>query len=243
MTRCTNTTAVDKLCCPDVEFLLLKCRSFYLPKEFLTVYICTVYISPDANTKLMLAQFHDSMVYHDSVNHIDTVLHLFHQNVKWATRSNNTIHQVYTNVANAYRAQVFLHLGLSDHLLLLLYPRYAQKIWATRLLVRSVWTWPEDTVPRLQDCFHTTDWAVISGQGTLTCGSLDEFTATVLNYITFFLHGRCYNMEADVFPTQKLWITCERKIEAHFYNSANSQMVWEGIREITGYKDNIIASY
>lgn len=52
---CTNTTVVERLCCPDVEFMLRKCRPFYLPREFSVVYICTVYIPPDANAKLALA--------------------------------------------------------------------------------------------------------------------------------------------------------------------------------------------
>ena len=80
--------------------MLLKCRPFYLPREFTAVYICAVYIPPDANAKLALAQVHDSindsLVAHpDSVfiaagdfNHADlkTVLHKFHRNVKCATR-------------------------------------------------------------------------------------------------------------------------------------------------------------
>ncbi|CAG5968089.1 unnamed protein product [Menidia menidia] len=48
---CTNNTVVDKLCSPDAELLLLKCRPFYLPREFSAVYICAVYIPPDANVK------------------------------------------------------------------------------------------------------------------------------------------------------------------------------------------------
>lgn len=58
---CTNTTAIERLCCPDVELMLLKCRPFYLPREFGVVYICAVYIPPDANAKLALAQLHNSI--------------------------------------------------------------------------------------------------------------------------------------------------------------------------------------
>lgn len=43
---CTNTIVVERCCCPDVEFMLLKCRPFYLPREFSVVYICAVYIPP-----------------------------------------------------------------------------------------------------------------------------------------------------------------------------------------------------
>lgn len=88
---CTNTTVADKHCCPYVEFLMLNCRPNYLPREFTAVYICAVYIPPDATAKLALAHLHDSinkgLVAHpDSVfvvagdfNHanLKTVLHKF----------------------------------------------------------------------------------------------------------------------------------------------------------------------
>lgn len=138
---CTNTTVVEQLCCPDVEFLLLKCRPFYIPCEFSVVYIYAIYIPPDANTKLALTRLYDCihkcLVAHpDSTfiaagdfNHanLKTVLHTFHRNVRCATRGNNILDQVYTNIAHAYRAQAYPHLGLSDHVSLLLYPCYTRR--------------------------------------------------------------------------------------------------------------------
>ena len=196
---CTNVAVVSKLCSPEVELMLLKCRPFYLPREFTAVYICAVYIPPDANAKLALAQVHDSindsLVAHpDSVfiaagdfNHADlkTVLHKFHRNVKCATRGNKTLDQVYTNTADAYKAQVYPHLGLSDHLSLLLHPRYTPKIKSAGSITKSRRTWPEDAIPMLQDCFYHTDWDVFRGQGTDTRESMDEYTSTVLCYINF----------------------------------------------------------
>lgn len=55
---CTNITVTDKLCSPEAELLLLKCRPFYLPRESSCVYICAVYIPPDANAKLASEQQH-----------------------------------------------------------------------------------------------------------------------------------------------------------------------------------------
>ncbi len=51
---CRNATVLDKLCSPEVGLMLLKCRLFYLLKEFTAVHICAVYIPPDANAKLVL---------------------------------------------------------------------------------------------------------------------------------------------------------------------------------------------
>ncbi|KAK0136684.1 hypothetical protein N1851_027131 [Merluccius polli] len=214
---CTNVAVVSKLCSPEVELMLLKCRPFYLPREFTAVYICAVYIPPDANAKLALAQVHDSindsLVAHpDSVfiaagdfNHADlkTVLHKFHRNVKCATRGNKTLDQVYTNTADAYKAQVYPHLGLSDHLSLL----YTPKIKSARSITKSRRTWPEDAIPMLQDCFYHTDWDVFRGQGTDTRESMDEYTSTVLCYINFCVDNVTSWKHFRVYLNRKPWMT------------------------------------
>ncbi len=167
--------------------MLLKCRPFYLPREF------------TANAKVALAQVYDSinnsLVAHpDSVfiaagdfNHADlkTVLYKFHHNVKCATRGNKTLDQVCTNVADAYRAQAYPHLGLLDHLSLLLHPRYTPKIKNTGAITKTVRTWPESIIPMLQDCFHHADWDVFKEQGMVTRESMNEYASTVLCYISF----------------------------------------------------------
>ena len=30
---CTDTAVIERHCCPDLEFIMLKCRPFYLPRE------------------------------------------------------------------------------------------------------------------------------------------------------------------------------------------------------------------
>ncbi|KAF5899876.1 adenylate cyclase type 2-like, partial [Clarias magur] len=34
--------------------------------------------------------------------------------------------------------------------------------------VRTVRSWPEDAIPRLQDCFSSTDWDIFKDHGTIT---------------------------------------------------------------------------
>ncbi len=41
---CNDTAVIERHCCPDLEFLTLKCRQFYLPREFSTVFITAVYV-------------------------------------------------------------------------------------------------------------------------------------------------------------------------------------------------------
>ncbi len=41
----------DGQCFPDVEFLMLRCQPYYLPREFTSVFVVAVYILPDTNSK------------------------------------------------------------------------------------------------------------------------------------------------------------------------------------------------
>lgn len=55
---------------------------------------------------------------------LKTVLPNFHQHVSCPTRGENTLDHVYSNIRHAYKATPFPHLGLSDHLSLILTPAY-----------------------------------------------------------------------------------------------------------------------
>ena len=46
---CTSAVTVDSHCSPDLEYLTVKCRPIYLPREFTVIMITAVYIPPDAN--------------------------------------------------------------------------------------------------------------------------------------------------------------------------------------------------
>lgn len=48
---CTNSTTINKFCTPDLEYLMLRCRPIYLPREHPVVIIMAVYIPPQANVK------------------------------------------------------------------------------------------------------------------------------------------------------------------------------------------------
>lgn len=58
---CTNTVTIDSHCCPNLEYLTVKCRPFYLPHEFTAVLTTVVYIAPVANAKLAIRLLHGSI--------------------------------------------------------------------------------------------------------------------------------------------------------------------------------------
>lgn len=46
---CNNSMIVDKHCSPDLEYVSVRCRPFYLPRELTVVIVTSVYIPPNAN--------------------------------------------------------------------------------------------------------------------------------------------------------------------------------------------------
>lgn len=97
---CTNAVITDTYCSPDLEYLTVKCRPFYLPLEFTVVVITAVYVPPDANIKSALAYLltairkqqqaypEGAFVIAGDFNraNLKTVLPKFYQHVKCPTR-------------------------------------------------------------------------------------------------------------------------------------------------------------
>lgn len=50
-TWCTDSVIVNTHCSVNLEFLIIKCRPFYLPREFTCIIAAAVYALPDANAK------------------------------------------------------------------------------------------------------------------------------------------------------------------------------------------------
>ncbi|KAI3375874.1 hypothetical protein L3Q82_003761 [Scortum barcoo] len=142
---CGDVQIVHKCCTPDVELLLLKCRPFYLPREFSVVFLAAVYINPHANSAAALGILHDiisaqetahpdaAFIIGGDFNHCNlrTVLPKFYQHVSIPTREQSTLDHVYTNIRGAYKAAPRPHFGLSDHISVFLYPAYRQKLKQT----------------------------------------------------------------------------------------------------------------
>ncbi len=135
---CNNAAVLSKHCSSLVEFMVVKCRPFYLPREFTAIVIVAVYIPPCANAKDALRELYSAIseqqtnnpdgffIIAGDFNHanLKIVLPKFYQHVNFATRGNNTLDFVYTTVKNAYKAEPRPHLGYSDHISVMLTPAY-----------------------------------------------------------------------------------------------------------------------
>ncbi|KAK1904684.1 Proteinase R [Dissostichus eleginoides] len=212
---CMDSRVTHTHCSPYLEVMSIMCRPFYLPRELTGVIINTVYIPPDANASIALDHL-QSLINKQQRSHPDgvhivagdfnhaclkNVLPKFVQYVRCTTRGKNTLDRVYSNLKHAYRAVPLPHLGLSDHLSLLLIPAYTPLRSKTKPVVKYIRTWPEGALSLLQDCFEHTVWDIFEQS------NLEEHTEAVLSYIKFCTDTVTVEKRIRVYPNQKPWMT------------------------------------
>lgn len=200
-----------------MEYLIVRCRPFYLPREFTVVIVTAVYIPPDANASIALGYLHSAISKQENTypkaahiiagdfNHADlkSVLPKFEQHIKCATRGENTLDKAYSNIKKGFRATPLPHLGQSDHLSIHLAPAYTPLRRKAQPTTRTVKTWPEGASSQLQDCFERTNWDIFGNQ------DLEEYTSTVLFYIQNCVDNVTVDKLIRVYPNQKPWMTKE----------------------------------
>ncbi len=62
--------SIKSFCSPDLEFHILLCRQFWLPREFKAIIITAVYIPPQANTDQALKELYGNISEQETV-HLD----------------------------------------------------------------------------------------------------------------------------------------------------------------------------
>uniref|UniRef100_A0A9J8B5F0 Reverse transcriptase domain-containing protein n=1 Tax=Cyprinus carpio carpio TaxID=630221 RepID=A0A9J8B5F0_CYPCA len=232
---CTNTVIVGRQCSANLEFLMVKCRPFYLPWEFTSTIITAIYIPLDANVKLALYKLHAAIskqqtghpeaafIVVGDFNHckLKTVLPKFHQHVSCHTRGDKTLDHVYTNIDGAYIVTPLPHLGQSDHLSLFLTPKYSPLINRVKPSVRTIKVWPTGVDSLLQDRFQHTDWSMFASQAA--CGShmdIDIYTSSVLDYINTTIDSVTTEKQITTYPNQKPWMNKEVRLLLKARNTA-----------------------
>ncbi|KAK3539575.1 hypothetical protein QTP70_010270 [Hemibagrus guttatus] len=203
----------------------VRCRPFYLPREFTTVFIVGVYIPPSANAKEALCELYGAIselqnAHPDGLfittrdfNHTNlrSVLPKFHQYVDFATRGVNTLDLVYTNIPGAYRAEPSPRLHYSDHISVMLFPAYRPLVRRSKPVLKQVKTWLLVAISALQDCFECTDWdmfreAATNGDTT----DLEEYTSSVTSkYISKCIDDVTISKSITTRSNQKQWMTAK----------------------------------
>ncbi len=116
---CRDAVVVCKHCSPLVEFMIIKCRPFYLPREFTAILLVAVYIPPSSNNNNRSEALNDLyqhiseqqtahpdafLILAGDFNHADlrSVFPKIHQHIDFPTRGKNTLDFVYTTQRGAY---------------------------------------------------------------------------------------------------------------------------------------------
>ncbi len=63
-----NLHSIKSFCSPDLEFHMLLCRPFWLPREFTAIIITAVYIPPQANTDQALKELYGNISEQETFN-------------------------------------------------------------------------------------------------------------------------------------------------------------------------------
>ncbi|XP_049574584.1 uncharacterized protein [Syngnathus scovelli] len=180
---CRDSVVVCKHCSPFVEFVIIKCRPFYLPREFTAILLVAVYIPPsniEGDRIAALGELYQAVseqqtahpdgftIFAGDFNHanLKSVFPRLHQHVPFPTRGDSFLDLVYSAQKGAFKATHLPHLGLSDHLTVLLLPAYRHLVKASRPVRRQVRVWPEGASDALRDCFDTTDWDLFKRAAT-----------------------------------------------------------------------------
>ncbi len=138
---CRDAVVVCKHCSPLVEFMIIKCRPFYLPREYTAILLVAVYIPPSSNNNNRSEALNDLyqhiseqqtahpdafLILAGDFNHADlkSVFPKIQQHVDFPTRGKNTLDFVYTTQRGAYKALPLPHLGASDHITVMLMPAH-----------------------------------------------------------------------------------------------------------------------
>nr|XP_054594182.1 uncharacterized protein LOC107378612 isoform X1 [Nothobranchius furzeri]XP_054594190.1 uncharacterized protein LOC107378612 isoform X1 [Nothobranchius furzeri] len=211
-----------RLCSPDVELLAVSCCPYYLPREFTSVVLATVYIPPSANAesacdaissivaKLQTQHPNAFVAISGDFNHasLSAILSTFQQFVICSTRENKTLDLCFANVKNAYLSKTRPPLGQSDHSLVFLCSEYKPLVQRQPVTRRAVRKWSQDAEEALQGCFETAGWMTLC-QGYEE--DINAMTGCVTDYINFCVENIIPTRTVRRFANNKPWITSELK--------------------------------
>lgn len=218
---CTDCVIVNKTCNANLECLLVKCRPFYLPREFSVMYLCAVYIHPKANYAAALGELGDILRKSEN-SHANAVVIVagdfnkcsfksvfpnYYQHVKHPTRGENILDQCFSNIKSAYRSSLRPAFGKSDHSSVLLLSTYIPRYRQSKPISQAVQCWTRDNELTLQGCFDSTDWSVFQSD------DLNEFCDAVTGYIEFCIDCCVPNKLIKRHAGQSPWFNDDVKLK------------------------------
>ncbi len=211
-----NISILSRSCSPHLEHLSIICRPFYLPWEFSSIVITSVYIPPQLDTSLALSKLHDELSGYINKHpdaaciiagdynkaNLKKVIPNFHQHISCPTRGLNTLDHCYTPLKNAYKAHSLPAFGKSDHAAIFLTPEYKQRIVHEPPVEREVTRWSSHSEAMLQASLDDVDWDMFRASSS----DVSEFTDVALSFVNTLTEQATETVKIRTFTNQKPWV-------------------------------------
>ena len=218
---CKQVNIKESFCNDDIEYLVISCRPFYLPREFSNVLIINVYIHPGSNYAEASRILEDCVTkfeteYPNSVRIIlgDFNKCNFHrsiptygQAVGFNTTDRSNPDKLYCNIKNAYQAKKMPKLGESAHFMVHCLPKYVQVLKREKSEKIKIRQWDAENTEMLQACFDCTDWPTLLDPS----GDINVNLDTINAYLNFCIDMLVPTKEVVIYPNNKPWVNKELK--------------------------------
>lgn len=133
-----------------MEYLTIRCRPFYLPRELQCTILCIVHTSPQL-TRMKHCKSSNSIdsecentypnagsiVLDCNQCNLKSISPKYEQYITFPYSGNNTLHQCYSNIKKAYTAVPKSNFDISDYIAILLQPLHTKKLKAELVTVRT----------------------------------------------------------------------------------------------------------
>ncbi len=215
-----NLHSIKSFCSPDLEFHMLLCRPFWLPREFTAIIITAVYIPLQANTDQALKELYGNIseqetAYPDAAfivtrdfnkANFRTIAPKYFQHIT-ITR----VVIVYWTTAtllyrDAYKSLSRPPFGKSDHSSVLLLSAYRQKLKREAPALRTIQCWSDQSEAILQDCFDHVDWDMFQAASD---DDIEAYSDTVTCFIRKCVEDVVPTKTICIYPNQKPWINSD----------------------------------
>ncbi|XP_047656443.1 uncharacterized protein LOC113651616 isoform X1 [Tachysurus fulvidraco] len=215
-----NLHSIKSFCSPDLEFLMLLCRLFWLPRDITAVIITAVYIPPQANTDQALKELYGYISEQETAHpdaafivtgdfnkaNFRTIAPKYLQHITINTRGDRILDHCYSPFRDAYKSLPRPPLGKSDHSSILLLPAYRQKLKREAPALRTIQCWSDQSDAILQDCFDHVDWDMFRAASD---DDIEAYSDSVTCFIRKCVEDVVPTKTIRVYPNQKPWINSD----------------------------------
>ncbi len=216
-----NLHSIKSFCSPDLEFHMLLCRPFWLPREFTAIIIIkAVYIPPQANTDQALRELYRNISKQETANpdaafiimgefnkaNFRTIAPKYFQHIIINTRGDRILDHCYSPFRDAYKSLPRPPFGKSDHSSVLLLPSYRQKLKCEAPALRTIQCWSDQLDAILQDCFDHVDCDMFRAASD---DDIEAYSDTVTCFIRKCIEDVVPTKTIRIYPNQKPWINSD----------------------------------